>query len=145
MADGLGLTAGELARPTRGDSKPDYAAQAVRVGLSRGRKDLDGLLWGDSFPVKGSNSALLLLLKGGTVVGATAGGFLGWLRLDSKSPVGLISTAALLLLAVTGRVWRYPKHPHIPVLKGDFLKQWLLGPLLAIDSRGSGKRPSGSQ
>ena len=56
MADGLGMSAGELAEPTRGDSNADDAAQAVRMTLVRGRKDLDGLFWGDLFPAKGLKS-----------------------------------------------------------------------------------------
>ena len=52
MADGLDVSAGKLAEPTRGDLNADSAAQAVRMTLVRGRKDLDGLLWGDLFPAK---------------------------------------------------------------------------------------------
>lgn len=53
MADGLGLSAREIAEPTRGDSDSDNAARAVEASLIRGRKGLDGLFWGDLFPSKG--------------------------------------------------------------------------------------------
>ncbi len=52
-----------------------------------------------------SRETLFILLLGGIVVGAAGGGFLGWLHLDYNTPVRLIGTAALLLLAATGGAW----------------------------------------
>lgn len=54
MSDGLGLSAGRLSVPNLESSKDRVsAAQAVRMTLVRGRKYLDGLLWGELFPAKG--------------------------------------------------------------------------------------------
>ena len=65
-----------------------------------------GIGWG-SYVFFGATSrdTLLILLMGGAVVGAAGGGFLGWLRLEYNTPVQLISTAAVLLLASTGGAW----------------------------------------
>ncbi len=52
-----------------------------------------------------SRETLLILLLGGTVIGTAGGGFLGWLRLDYNTPVRLLGTAALLLLAAIGGAW----------------------------------------
>lgn len=65
-----------------------------------------GIGWG-SYVFFGATSrdTLLILLIGGAVVGAATGGFLGWLRLEHNSPVRIISTIALLLLAALGGAW----------------------------------------
>ena len=65
-----------------------------------------GIGWG-SYVFFGATSrdTLLILLIGGAVVGAASGGFLGWLRLEHNSPVRIISTIALLLLAALGGAW----------------------------------------
>ncbi len=52
-----------------------------------------------------SRETLVILLMGGAVIGTAGGGFLGWLRFDYNTPVRLISTAAVLLLAATGGAW----------------------------------------
>ena len=77
-----------------------------------------GIGWG-SYVFFGATSreTLLILLLGGGAVGAAGGGFLGWLRLDYNTPVRLISTAAVLLLAAIGGAWggfQYGASQEIP-------------------------------
>ena len=65
-----------------------------------------GVGWG-SYLFFGATSldTLLILLMGGAAVGEAGGGFLAWLGIDYNTPIRLIATAMLLLLAAIGGAW----------------------------------------
>ena len=50
-------------------------------------------------------TTLLVLLMGGTAVGAAAGVLLAWLRLDTNSPLWLAAMAGVLLLTAIAGAW----------------------------------------
>jgi hypothetical protein len=70
-------------------------------------------------------TALLVLMLGGAAVGAAAGAFLAWLRLDNNTPSLLLGTAAVLLVAGTAGAWggfQFGSEQEVPCCAGPEIR-----------------------